>query len=208
MTTHQFPPIVTALRARAATATGIWVLLMSTIATSVADYLHYFRVANGVDPRPIALAEMVLVIAACCTPAIASPQLWSWERTGSRRVLHLVSAGLVMGAILVLAATSALGDLAGTAIAISPMTMFINTVTFASIAVVSCIWLGRRIGPLTAVAAYLCGIGVQALEVAWPLPFQGTERGWNQYVTGAMAVIIATSCLAATLGRTPQTRDL
>jgi hypothetical protein len=208
MTPNQFPPIITTLRARAAVATGIWVFLMSALALSVADYLHYFRVANGVDPRPIALAELLLVIAACCTPAIASPQLWSWERSGSRWDLHFVSAGLVMSAILVLAATPKLGELAGSAVASSPRTMFVNTVTFASIAVVSCIWLGRRIGPLTAVTGYLCGIGVQALEVSWPIPFQGSELGGIQFVTGASVVVIATACLAATLGRTQRTLDL
>lgn len=201
-------PLVSALRARAAAATGIWILLTCALAWSLDDRVYRFQVATGVDPRPLALVELTVVIGACCVPAIAAPQLWSWERTGTRRTPHLVSAAFAPSMIVVLASTPKFLQLAGADVAVIPTTAFVNVITFSGVATVAAIWLGRRLGPILGVVGYVGGVGLQALEIAWPIPVDGHETSTASFIMGFATLVVAPAGLAVTLGRSGRSLDL
>jgi hypothetical protein len=198
---------MTTLRSRAFVFASGWVVGAVALVVLGGDRSYLFRVANGVDPRPLAFAELVTVIGACCVPAIAAPRLWSWERARPRALVRALAGLLAPGTIAILAtAPWGLQRLEVLSLPLSPATQFSNTALFGALSILLGVWLGRRIGTIAAVVAYLGGVVVQALQVTIPLPFEGVNRSVGVAV-GVIALSVAAGCLSATLGRSSRSLD-
>jgi hypothetical protein len=196
-------PVLVAFRSRRTGFAAGWVLLWSTVAYFVADRFYLFQVATGTDPRPLALVELIPVLAACSVPALATPQLWSWERIGSRVVVPAISGIVAPATILAIAVIPQACFVLGRKLPLPPNVAFSNTLIFGSIATLTCIWLGPRLGPTLGTSAYLIGVGVQGLEVELPVPVRASSGSPWAHVTLALVVLaLATVCMFASLGRT------
>lgn len=194
-------PLLTAARSRGALALACSLAAMGVLALATADRVHLLRVATGIDPRPVALVEMLTVVTACCLPAIGAPQLWTWERPASRVVLRVLSGLLVPVAILATAALPWLLQRLGVVVAATPATSLANTLVLAALSTLTCVHVGRRWGPVVGVAAYVLGVGAQALEVDLPLPLQGSVSWATSTAVGSIAWGVTVAWMAVTLGR-------
>ena len=199
---------VTTLRSRALGLTSAWVAGTAVLIALGGDRTYLFRVANGVDPRPLAFAELVTVIGACCVPAIAAPRLWSWERTRPRAHVRILASGFAPSAIVVLAAMPwALQRLGVISLPIATETLFSNSALYGGASIVLGVWIGRRNGTILAVVGYVGGVVVQALRVALPIPFENVDRSVVELVVGTLALAVGSGCLATTLGRSGRSLD-
>lgn len=182
-----------------------WVAFAIVLMLTVSGLSLLFRVALGVDPRPVALAEFVAVIAGCCVPAIALPTLWSWERQRSRVTVQLVALGVVPICIIALAITPGLIQRLGVHVAVDPAVSGVNTIGFSSLAALACMWLGRRTGTVMGIFGYVIGIGLQALEVPLLVPLQDGHSFTTALLLTLAVSTVALASLGHTLGRTERT---
>lgn len=201
-------PWISALRARALISTVSWSTVIGMIAWPLSDRVYRFQVATGVDPRPVALIELTVVIGVCTVPAIAAPQLWSWERSGARPILHFLSATFAPAAILLVAFIPKFLERTGETVGVEPTTAFINAVLFSGLALVGTIWLGRRLGPLVGIVGYIGGVTVQALEVSWPFPLEAAQPSTASLVVATATILGGATLLGVTFGRASRSLDL
>lgn len=195
--------VLVALRSRGLTSITCWLVLTAILIAAAGDRTYLFRVANGVDPRVVSLAELALVLSVSCIPAIGFPSLWTWERCYPRLVMRVASGVLVPGAMVSAGtfpwwANSVFGHFGSH----PPGVMFCNAMVFGGSASLACTWFGRRLGPLVGVSGFLGGVVAQALQVPLPVPFQHASTSFPAYLLAVVMIGLASLVLATSMGRT------
>ncbi|MBM7520127.1 hypothetical protein [Nocardioides nitrophenolicus] len=192
------------MRSRRCVAAGCWTVGFALVAVALADRVFAFQIGTGLAVRPVSVAELTLAMAACSLPALTWPQLWTWERTGCRLVVRVVSGSLVPSLVGLLA----LVPVVSARPAAPAEVIAANVLLCAAVATLAVIGIGRQAGPALGFACYLAGIATQALEmpVPLPLPAQAGASAWQLLVALGCLAVIAGGC-AVSLGSSAWGRD-
>ena len=191
-----------ALRSRSLWPTCVLVLATTLVVVLWGERTYLLRVTSGVDARPVSLAEVATVLVACCLPAVAAPQLWSWERARPRTVLRTISGVMVPTAMVTISFAPLLaGRLDSTIGSSEARAILFSSVTFGSASLIAGIWFGRRVGSLVGVAGYLGGLVAQMLQLPLPAPYEGSDDSLLMPGISCTLLALGVVCMAATLGR-------
>ncbi|WP_157210213.1 hypothetical protein [Nocardioides aequoreus] len=174
-----------------------------------ADYGYLMRVSVGLPVRPVDVADVVTVVAACLVPAIAAPQLWAIERMQRRPLVRIVSAVLVPSLVALTSAAELMLQQLGL-VPLAPglaAACLANGLFFGSVSILVGLRQRRHIGPMVGIGAYLLGVLSQALTLQIPLPAAQAASGLI-LVLSLLIFLIATVSLGLTMGRiAPASRD-
>ncbi|MFB9315822.1 hypothetical protein [Nocardioides plantarum] len=200
--------VLASIRTRSPLKMGTWVTLVAFLSIASGERAYLFRASEGLEPRPVSVIELVVTLGACCIPAVGHPQMWSWERVHSRPGVRMVAASWVPGCIVLVGLLPTFLRAARPGLDASvPTTALCNVLIFGSVAAVVTVFVSRRAGSSAAIAGYVVGVAVQALDVALPVPVRTTDEGTWAVVVACAAVMTAAALMMVTLGRTPGSDD-
>lgn len=192
------------LKARSARTASL-VLVCVTIAVVIAGPAVYeLQVVASQPPRYLPIWEVAPVIGASVIPALLVPRMWSWERTGDVQMLRVyagVSAVLAIAAPSLVPAVCALTVLPDEARWVD---VSFNVAAISAVAMLAATALGRVLGPLVGLGAYVALVAVQqaAPGLASWVPLSVGDRSLTVHALVSLAAsAIAITAWTSSLGR-------